>query len=145
MAVPVPRGGPVPSDVICLGQAGVDDLRPVRAAAVEQLTAGWRTRTWSSASTTTTGTSCPTRSAGSDGTCTAAAARWSSSPRPTSAYRRQFAAPLPNARLIRNPVNLTDRTSPPGSAAEPKVVFGFVGWLDARHKGLDLLLEALVR
>lgn len=49
---------------------------------------------------------------------------------------------MPNARLIRNPVNLTDRTPPPWSAAEP-VVFGFVGRLDARHKGLDLLLEAL--
>lgn len=55
---------------------------------------------------------------------------------------RQLAAKIPNAGLVLNPVNLLDRSCVqwPGSNTAR---FATVARLDAKHKGHDILLEAL--
>ncbi len=56
---------------------------------------------------------------------------------------RQIAGALPNARVVRNPVNLQilEAVGARSTAAVP--VLACVARLNARHKGHDLLLEAL--
>lgn len=55
--------------------------------------------------------------------------------------RRQLADPLPNAIVVRNPVNLADKSYVPWSAGEP--TFACAARLTTCHKGQDLLFEAL--
>ncbi len=58
------------------------------------------------------------------------------------AAERQLARSLPNAIVVRNPVNLTDLTTVPWP--EPGVVhMASVARLDTVYKGQDILLEAL--
>jgi glycosyltransferase involved in cell wall biosynthesis len=57
-----------------------------------------------------------------------------------------FRASLPNARVIQNPLDLEISMEEIGAArpgSRPRL--GFVGRIDIRHKGLDLLLEAVAR
>ncbi|HVU56203.1 MAG TPA: glycosyltransferase family 4 protein [Puia sp.] len=56
--------------------------------------------------------------------------------------RRHLCRDIPNAELIRNPVNMPDVTSLPFPAAG-KVRWALVGNLIAAHKGQDILLSTL--
>jgi glycosyltransferase involved in cell wall biosynthesis len=55
---------------------------------------------------------------------------------------RQLAAALPNATVVRNPVNLADRSPVPWPPAGPARLAS-VARLDVRLKGQDVLLQAL--
>lgn len=61
-----------------------------------------------------------------------------------SLSRRQFVAPLRNARVIRNPFNVRYDAQPawPGNTSEG-LSLACVGRLDAAQKGQDLLIEVL--
>ncbi|MFN8626309.1 MAG: glycosyltransferase family 4 protein [Candidatus Binatia bacterium] len=56
---------------------------------------------------------------------------------------RQIARRLPNAVILRNPVNLSDTAAVPWRASSNPVRFCTVARLETRHKGQDVLLEAL--
>lgn len=58
------------------------------------------------------------------------------------ATRRQLARDLPNAIIVRNPVNLTDPAALPWPSERP-VSFASVARLEALYKGQDILCEAL--
>jgi glycosyltransferase involved in cell wall biosynthesis len=131
-------------DVIVLIHAGVDDFAVnYPPAAIRRLTADWATP------------HVVVCNYNDDGYVPAAAARTAGravfgraarvvtfSANNLAAYRRQLAHPLPNGRVLKNPVNLPSLDPVPWpTPTDP--AFGFVGRLDARHKGLDLLLEAL--
>lgn len=55
---------------------------------------------------------------------------------------RQLACALPNAEVIRNPVNIDD-CSVMSLPESDTALFAYVGRLHCQHKGIDLLFEAL--
>lgn len=58
--------------------------------------------------------------------------------------RRQFATPLRNARVVRNPFNVSYDACPPWpSNSSEELRFACIGRLDPRAKGHDLLIEVL--
>ena len=61
------------------------------------------------------------------------------------AARRHLASPIPNAVVLRNPVNLTDISVVEFQPTSKTVRFANVARLDTPHKGQDILLEALSR
>jgi glycosyltransferase involved in cell wall biosynthesis len=138
---PVDRFAP---DVLCLIQAGPDDFAlQFTPAAVRRLTADW-TRPHVVVCNYNDDAHIPgaaVRAAGRE-VYGRAARLVTFSHHNLAAYRRQFALPLPNGRVGKNPVNLPETTPVPWPAATAPE-FGYVGRLDARHKGLDLLLGAL--
>jgi len=58
--------------------------------------------------------------------------------------QRQLAGALPNATVVKNPVNMTSTAPLPWPEAAP-VKFATVGRLEAHVKGYDLLFEALAQ
>lgn len=56
---------------------------------------------------------------------------------------RQLAAPLPHARVVRNPVNLASTDEVPWPAPTGTLRLASIGRLDIVAKGQDVLLEAL--
>lgn len=132
-------------DVVCLGQAGADDFCvQYGLRTVEQLTDGWRTPhvvvcQYNDDAYVPTDA---IRRVGHE-VYGRAARLVVISDANLRAYRRQFAHSLQNGQRIYNPVNLANRAQLPWLAEGDSQVIGFVGRLDARSKGLDLLLEAL--
>ena len=55
---------------------------------------------------------------------------------------RQLVKKIPNSSLILNPVNLSDRSCLPWAASRT-ARFASVARLDSKHKGQDILIEAL--
>lgn len=64
------------------------------------------------------------------------------SKRSLSTAERQLAATVPNAAIIKNPVNLANTEALPWPSTE-KASFALVGNLVTAHKGQDILLQAL--
>lgn len=59
--------------------------------------------------------------------------------------QRQLANNVPNARVVSNPVNLTNREIKPFPANSNTLLLACVARLDCAYKGQDLLLDALSR